>query len=1136
MTGQPGQSERAVQPERAVHWGAADLADLLGQHRPTPEQAAVIETRDPAQLVVAGAGSGKTETMAARVVWLVANRLVRSDQVLGLTFTRKAAAELSERLAARLDALVRAGVLAAEELQPPVVSTYNAWSGGIVAEHGLRLGIEPGARVLSAVEAWQGVTDLVTTWPGELPPGLTSIEGAVQGVLTLAGQMGDHLVSGEQVERELDRLDELLGTVAPNRSGRPYADVLKAQATLAVRRALVPMVQRWQELKAERQVLEFSDQTQLSARLARGHAAVGRVERARSRAVLLDEFQDTTEAQLSVVRGVFAGDPTLSVTAVGDPHQSIYGFRGASARTMESFVESFDATERHLSTSWRNSGRVLRVANRVAEPLRERSALDLPALRPRPGSDDGPPVTATRFQTPADEARAGAAWLAEHWAPGELGAAVLCRKRSQFPVVTEALEAAGLPYEVVGLGGLLLVPEVADVRALLGVVDDPTRGDHLMRLLTGPAARLGAADLVGLHAWRRELERRWGVHSPGDEGPAERRDHQQLAVTLLDAVLTPVEAGWTGPQGEAVSDLARARLASLAEAVTQCLGAQHRGVGELALVAEQALGVDVELASRTDVPPWRARAHLEAFHEHVATFAEAGTREPSLSALMGWLSAAEQHEGALEPGAVEVDPSAVQVLTVHASKGLEWDAVWVPGLVAGTFPSGTGTVRPEGSEWVARPATDSAWWAPATGMLPFALRGDAPSLPEWSLPADPDKADLEAAMKDFARANGERGLQEERRLAYVAVTRARRLLHLSSAVWGTSAAPTPTSDFLLEVLDDCALGTWVEMPPTDPVPENPVTATPRTALWPRPEAEDLEHHAHAAAAAEVGLALETAPGSEPGWTGLAEDSREHLLRFRQDVRLLLAERDAADQPDIEPLRHVSTSSLVALARDPGARRFLARPVPTPPARAARQGTDFHAWVESQWAPARLFDVPDLPQESQGEWDAHEEPDAQEEWAAPGAPQDGPALDGPRLRTRAPGEADLRRFQEHFLASEWAGRTPTWVELPLQTSVAGLTVRGRADAIFPATRAERDAGLEWVVVDWKTSSSPREAEVGAAAVQLACYRQAFAAWRGIDPATVGGAFFHAADGVTVRPELPDGERLEQLVRLLGEPPA
>ncbi|MFC0359349.1 UvrD-helicase domain-containing protein [Kytococcus schroeteri] len=1090
-------------------WSAADLADVLGQHRPTPEQAAVIECTAPAQLVVAGAGSGKTETMAARVVWLVANRVVRPDQVLGLTFTRKAAAELSERLGARLEALARAGVLGEEELQPPVVSTYNAWSGGIVAEHGLRVGVEPGARVLSEVEAWQGVTDLATAWPGDLPEGLTSIGSVVQGVRTLAGQMGDHLVTGAQVEAELDRIDALLDTVAPVRGGKEAAAVTRARATLAARRALVPLVQRWQEVKAERQVIEFSDQTRLSALLAGGHRAVGRVERARSRAVLLDEFQDTTEAQLQVVRGVFAGHAGVSVTAVGDPHQSIYGFRGASARTMESFVEAFGATQRSLSVSWRNSPQVLEVANAVAAPLRAASRLDLPELSPRPGHHGESVVSAVRSTTPAQEAAEGAAWLGRHWRPGEASAAVLCRKRSWFPLVTEALEAAGLPYEVVGLGGLLLVPEVADVRALLAVVDDPTRGDHLVRLLTGPATRLGAADLVGLHAWRRELERRWNTRPRGDEGLAERRDQLQTQVTLLDAVLTPVDPDWTGPEGEHVGETARSRLAVLAEAVTQCLGAQHRGVGELALVAEQALGVDVELASRVDLPVWRARAHLDAFHEHVATFAEAGTREPSLSALMAWLDAAEEHDGALEPGAVEVDPDAVQVLTVHASKGLEWDAVWVPGLVAGTFPSGTGTVRAVDDEWVARPATDSAWWAPASGQLPFALRGDSPSLPVWTLPPDADKADFDAAMEDFGRANGARALEEERRLAYVSVTRARSWLHLTASVWGESAAPTPTSDFLTEVLDRCAVGAWAPMPPTDPVPENPVRAEPVTAPWPREHADDLVHHAHAAAAAEVGTALATRPGAEPGWDGIDDATRADLLAFREDVRLLLAERDAVDRPGPAVPSHVSTSALVAVARDPQARRFLARPVPTPPARAARRGTDFHAWVESQWAPAQLFDV------------TQDEEEALWADAAEGDRGDAPAGTGD----------ELKRLRENFRASEWADRVPRWVELPLQTTVAGLTVRGRADAIFPASPAERAEGLEWVVVDWKTSSAPGGQQAAVAAVQLACYRQAFAAWQGLDPAVVGGAFFHAGNGVTLRPTLPAGAELERLVGLL-----
>lgn len=1138
-------------PGPRVRWSAADLAEVLGQHLPTPEQTAVIEATEPAQLVVAGAGSGKTETMAARVVWLVANQVVRPDQVLGLTFTRKAAAELSERLSARLESLVRAGVLSEDQLQPPVVSTYNAWSGGIVAEHGLRIGIEPGARVLSAVEAWQGVTDLVTAWPHDLPDGMDSVESVVQGVLTLAGQMGDHLVSPAQVEAELDRVEAMLQTVALARGGRPYADVLSAQRTLAIRRALVPLVARWQQTKVERQVMEFSDQTRLSAQLAVQHPAVGRVERARSRAVLLDEFQDTTEAQLSVVRGVFAQHRGLSVTAVGDPHQSIYGFRGASARTMESFVEAFGATQRSLSVSWRNSAQVLAVANRVAAPLRQASALDLPELQPRPGSgaQDASVVSTARWLTPAQEAAAGAAWIADHWTPGQVSAAVLCRKRSQFALVTQALQDAGLPYEVVGLGGLLQVPEVADVRSLLAVVDDPTRGDHLMRLLTGPAARLGAADLVGLSAWRTQLERRWGVRPERDATPGERRDHAQVAVTLLDAVLTPVDPDWTGPQGEMVSEVARQRLALLAQAVTTCLQAQHRGVGDLALVAEQALGVDVELASRPDVPPSRSRAHLEAFHEHVATFAEAGTREPTLSALMGWLTAAEEHEGSLEPGAVEVDPAAVQVLTVHASKGLEWDAVWVPGLADGTFPSGTGSVRPQDDQWVARPATDSAWWAPASGMLPFALRGDAPSLPVWTLPPEPEKKDLTEAHERFGRANGERAMAEERRLAYVAVTRARSWLHLTCAVWSEATRPTPTSAFLQESLDLCEQGHWEPMPPTDPVPENPVTAHPRTASWPREDADDLARHVQAGAAAEVATALGTPRSQGPGWAGLSDQTRADLLAFRQDTALLLAERDAAATPPALDLAHVSTSALVAVARDAGARRMLARPVPTPPARAARRGTDFHAWVESRWADRALFDPADDLLLGDGEtWpDGAEEelsdaPDLYGASSASGLPStaDLPSASDPSGASDLPGAAELSglpdhdaRLRQNFLASEWAERHPTYVELPLQTAVAGVTVRGRADAVFPASAEERLAGLEWVIVDWKTSSTPSETDRAAAAVQLACYRQAFAAWRGIDPAVVGGAFFHAGDGRTVRPDLPQGQRLEELVRLLRE---
>ena len=114
-----------------------------------------------------------------------------------LVFQDEAAAQAAK---ARLDALVRAGVLAAEELQPPVVSTYNAWSGGIVAEHGLRVGVEPGARVLSEVEAWQGVTDLVTAWPGDLPDIYGGVDVAWLIDRYQAGQNSDWLLPNRLYE------------------------------------------------------------------------------------------------------------------------------------------------------------------------------------------------------------------------------------------------------------------------------------------------------------------------------------------------------------------------------------------------------------------------------------------------------------------------------------------------------------------------------------------------------------------------------------------------------------------------------------------------------------------------------------------------------------------------------------------------------------------------------------------------------------------------------------------------------------------------------------------------------------------------------------------------------------------------
>ena len=138
----------------------------------------MIEAPVAPLLVVAGAGSGKTETMAARLVWLVANGQVQAEQVLGLTFTRKAAGELADRVRSRLRALSRRGLVA--ESTAVTVSTYHAYAATVLADHGLRIGVEPGVRLLGEAGAWQLVDDIVERWDGDM----TDVQAARRTVVT----------------------------------------------------------------------------------------------------------------------------------------------------------------------------------------------------------------------------------------------------------------------------------------------------------------------------------------------------------------------------------------------------------------------------------------------------------------------------------------------------------------------------------------------------------------------------------------------------------------------------------------------------------------------------------------------------------------------------------------------------------------------------------------------------------------------------------------------------------------------------------------------------------------------------------------------------------------------------------------
>src|ERR1700722_16896148 len=333
-----------------VIYSPVQLARLLRLPEPTPEQAAVIAAPLGPLAVVAGAGSGKSETMAARLVWLVANGMVRPDRVLGLTFTRKAAAEFADRVRSRLERLRRAGLA---ETKPagtddpqdpfagdPVIGTYHAYAGRLVGDNALREGLEPSMRLITPALSWQLAASIVAAYNGPMDEIIWTPQTVTAAVLELAGDLSEHLRETGDVTAVGRWLTAELGALP----GRVPGSVRKIIGTQRAREQLLPLVERYVSAKAAREALDNGDQVALAARIAGRHPEVAAAERARYHVVLLDEYQDTSHAQLVLLRSLFGGGHP--VTAVGDPCQSIYGWRGASAGNLSRFKAEFPVVAR----------------------------------------------------------------------------------------------------------------------------------------------------------------------------------------------------------------------------------------------------------------------------------------------------------------------------------------------------------------------------------------------------------------------------------------------------------------------------------------------------------------------------------------------------------------------------------------------------------------------------------------------------------------------------------------------------------------------------------------------------------------------------------------------------------------------
>jgi len=610
---------------------------------------------------------------------------------------------------------------------------------------------------------------------------------------------------------------------------------------------------------------------------------------------------------------------------------------------------------------------------------------------------------------------------------------VLVRRNREVGAIVEACQSRGIPVAIQDLGGLLSIEAVSQAYAIMKLLVDEGSNPEVAEILIGPRFRVGRQDMALLGRRAREL--------------AQADMDKDRSVRLIDALRDPGDGHFSAH--------ARTCFARLVSDLGVAASFQGNVADHVRRIVS-LIGLDVEVhASQEEAGP-----HVRKFLAHVAEFSSTHPNV-SISALVAYLKAEEDYSVGLSKANPTVE-DAVAIMTIHRSKGLEWDQVYLPCVVDGVFPS--------------RRVTDNPLTAPSA--LPTSVRSDAGAVPQIHRFTNKGLASYKEEL------SGALGLSEDR-LAYVGVTRAKKRLVVTAHQWGDSTRQRVRSRYFetlaeiaenvgtVRLIDDFADGGSVrreddgcrpgeadaeallgEIPIAPQAGSCPRNPGGEPVPWPTKDDSKWRQAAQAVYAAIDGRTTWEA-GEVP------QEVKEEIASWDDLISTLSRTDSQVDVPLPTPL---STSQLLRLSD--GQEEFaagLARPLPKPPSRASGTGAQFHAWVEQYYSASSLVEE-EIPSGVLG-----------------------------RL---------CRRFKE----SQFASARPSTVEESFVTEVAGYAVSGRIDAVFQAKENPSlvPQGKQVLIVDWKTGR--RRGNPG----QLGVYARAWAAKTGLDLDQICAGFFYVLD--------------------------
>ncbi len=1060
--------------EKKQHTGK-DIADVMGIPFLDEQLAGITADLVPG-VIIASAGSGKTAVMAARVVYLVANEKVPAEKILGLTFTNLATGELRSRVR---QSLAKLGVKTKDTTSSsePFVTTYHSFASQLIKQYGMLVGVEPDHQVISDVRREQLCARTISRSQVDFEKLKVSFSYILERILKLDDALADANVSIEDFEqfgRKLIADSKLLILEDENQ----FEQTGQAQVVYA------QLVREFRDQKRLYNALDYADMNRLALEIVSKTPSIREQLREQYKMVLLDEYQDTSIAQRVLIQTLF--DEFHPVNAVGDPLQSIYGFRGASAKNISNFPNHFKLKSGEnsrvfdLPITQRNGKNIVEFANILTNRLRLPDAH--PELKPLqapkdPKYGDGK-LHISSFRTREEEA----AWIVKEIKACEAEGipleeiALLFRKGKGIAWALKFLNEAGIPAQVRTKMNLLEVPEIVELVSILRVIAEPAANSAWIRILTGPRWRIGNRDLaiIAKHANRMAYDAR----VQGDRGLEK----------ALEAAIAGSDIAENTAYGDAISDIAENGNPSLSKAALERIKNLHLEIQYLRAQAGDPLkqfvyrvasvsGLLIESISEPTRIKRGMDSNLRSFFSLVSDFT-ALDGESTLFALLRWIEDSRKHETTIGITSVAHE-GAVQLITVHSAKGLQFRVVGLPQMSEGIFPVSTGS-----DNWVTSP------W-----VVPYELRDEEMDSILKRYPIRGREITNEDA-KAYDEARKLADTFEERRLAYVALTRAEEMVFISSSAIDPSVTKQrKPSVFFNEVLDqarqmDAAIAQGLvridSIYEVIPVKGEKIQVI-ESGEWPI-ELKSPAIHRIKDSAARVKELMQQDLIITPVKNALVEEWDKAIKAIEREITL-------HDNPTriVALPESLSVTQIQRLAKDEDA--FVAdliRPMPTEPAPAAAQGTAFHAFVE-HWAhevkggsvAATLPDMENIDQTDQERID---------------------------LPT-------LEKYKETFRNSIWAKSVPHIVEAPFAISLGGYIVRGRIDAVY------KDGDV-YTLVDWKTN-----AQANADTLQLAIYRLAWADSLNIPLENIKAAFYYVARDETVTPEtFPSREEVIKI--LLG----